>query len=323
MKNILLHIGRHKTGTSSLQRTFVKNRDILRINNILYPETGIRGYGHHNISIELSRRKSNQPFFSVNKVEVLANLKKEIDSSDCDTVLISSEGFQNCAAKTVRKAFDKYNLEIVCYIRNKIDYFMSAYAQKVQATSYAENIGNFFNNHFKLDYIRFINEWDTYFPDHFNIHIYDRDNLEQCDIIADFFTRYIPNTIPIAYFKGDGNPSIGYDLIAVKRAFNILYPELSDDSYIYRIFSIKAAEKRQQRINIPYNVFAALTASSEAENKFLCKRLSGFKGFDYKHEIQKNELDMFYIQNFVEELNSHYSEIDVEMVLDKIQELDT
>jgi hypothetical protein len=323
MRNIILHIGRHKTGTSSLQRTFFKNWQVLRDNNIYYPQTGIKGYGHHKIAVELSRKNTRNPFFSLRRLEILDRLKNEINASGSSTILISSEAFQNCAAKTVRQAFDNYNVEVVCYIRNKVDYFVSAYAQKIHATNYAGSIEDFEKNHFKLNYITFISEWESFFPGHFNIHIYDRSRLEQGNIVADFLRRYIPENIPIAYFEEDGNPSLGYDLISVKRAVNLLYPALSHDSYIYRIFSIKAAEKRRQRINIPYNVFAALTATSKAEDKFLCKRLSCFKGFDYKHEIQKNELDMLYIQDFLEELNSHYSEIDVEIVLDKIQELDT
>ena len=51
---ILLHIGTHKTGTTSLQAFFFLNRDQLKkSSSILYPETGSprvqheAKYGHH------------------------------------------------------------------------------------------------------------------------------------------------------------------------------------------------------------------------------------------------------------------------------------
>ena len=55
-KRLFLHIGRHKTGTTSLQNFFSEKKELLSERGILYPETGrVTAHGtldraHHTFS---------------------------------------------------------------------------------------------------------------------------------------------------------------------------------------------------------------------------------------------------------------------------------
>ena len=49
-KKMILHIGRHKSGTTSIQSTFFSNKSELQRVGIYYPEMGTRGGAHHLIS---------------------------------------------------------------------------------------------------------------------------------------------------------------------------------------------------------------------------------------------------------------------------------
>src|SRR5204862_1632178 len=49
-RELLLHVGTHKTGTTSLQVTLADLSADLAARGILYPETGRVGAGHHNIA---------------------------------------------------------------------------------------------------------------------------------------------------------------------------------------------------------------------------------------------------------------------------------
>lgn len=55
-KSIYIHIGPHKTGTTTLQFSLFLNKDKLKKNGILYPDSGIISAklpGHHNLAWEI------------------------------------------------------------------------------------------------------------------------------------------------------------------------------------------------------------------------------------------------------------------------------
>ena len=50
MANVLLHIGRHKTGTTALQQAFIASREVLFAAGIDYPRHGLEYGAHHLIA---------------------------------------------------------------------------------------------------------------------------------------------------------------------------------------------------------------------------------------------------------------------------------
>ena len=51
LKRVILHIGRHKSGTSSIQHCLNRNVDLLSAAGILYPKHGRGGrVAHHDIA---------------------------------------------------------------------------------------------------------------------------------------------------------------------------------------------------------------------------------------------------------------------------------
>ncbi len=95
MTKLILHIGGHRTGSTSIQAALSSSFDELLKNGILYPKAGLDTVAHHCYVNSL--RKSGVPGFSeVAPLEtLLADLKQEIAASGCHTVLISSEEFIN------------------------------------------------------------------------------------------------------------------------------------------------------------------------------------------------------------------------------------
>jgi len=91
--SILLHIGTHKTATTSLQSIFTQHRVQLHDQGILYPRAGVpidgSGIDHHtNIAWELLGH-----FMFDRRLGTLDDLIDEIGASDCENVLLSSEEF--------------------------------------------------------------------------------------------------------------------------------------------------------------------------------------------------------------------------------------
>lgn len=136
MKKIIIHIGDAKTGTSSIQNHLTKNRKHLEEKGILYSKVGLLatyGIANHKLSYCL---KNNREEDQKNADSLYANLKNEIDSSPCDYIIISSEGF--CSLRTVteieklRSYLSDYDVKILAYLRRPDLWIESWYPQIVK-----------------------------------------------------------------------------------------------------------------------------------------------------------------------------------------------
>ena len=89
---IYIHVGKPKTGTTSIQAGLVDNRRKLEDQGLYYPRQGIKWYGHHNVYYEIAGWKLFDP-----KLGVMDDLIKEISDykkkQPNGNVLISSEAF--------------------------------------------------------------------------------------------------------------------------------------------------------------------------------------------------------------------------------------
>ncbi|WP_250462468.1 hypothetical protein [Microbulbifer litoralis] len=131
MKKIILHIGPHKTGSTSLQSALRSNRAELEDVGVLYPVTGTgksdaRIHGQHNLAWDVGgdyRFKSDLGSWD--------ELRDEIHNSNCEYVFISSEAFSLLSkgpVKRVIEALQEYDLRIVYVARFYTDVIRSVYA---------------------------------------------------------------------------------------------------------------------------------------------------------------------------------------------------
>jgi len=242
-KTVYLHIGRHKTGTSSIQNFIASYPESLSNHSLYYPKTGRQGIAHHAFANAFSfqRTKTEEQKRAAINSDLITTLNAEIDSQNAD-VLISSEGLQNSNPTLIAEAFANYEIKTLVYIRNQIDYLASAYAQKVWATSYADSMENFFQRVFNGDYDTFLASWENISQGGISIARFTRDSLFQSDIVADFFHRMLEINDRelaekiLARDTIDSNPSLTSELLAYKCAYNTHNYDLED-----------ATEKRLRR----------------------------------------------------------------------------
>jgi hypothetical protein len=105
--NLILHIGRHKTGTTAIQHYLWTNRKILLQNHgLLYPESQVAGMQH---SLIPGAHLKNHPFLPKDRItdpEILhAKLCEEASLNDPGLIVMSSETFCELAC------FDKQSFE--------------------------------------------------------------------------------------------------------------------------------------------------------------------------------------------------------------------
>jgi hypothetical protein len=168
---LLLHIGMHKTGSTSLQRFFVRNRLPLRLLGIDYPEardaTGKRLPKHNDLFHAISHEKDHgcaHPQLGPS-MDLIGKLAHRVESNR--TTVISAEGLSGehpAFSRAFAPLRGRFDIRVVCFLRRQDDWAQSFYKQMVQsrevreARSFAEFIAAPSTRE-HLDYAQLLGWW--------------------------------------------------------------------------------------------------------------------------------------------------------------------
>ena len=137
MKNIFLHIGFHKTGTSALQEMLCRLRDSLEQCDVFYPLSfGEKLPSHADFAWMMAQRMpkwSSVP--EEKKQEVVDCYLDQIRDTECPNVIISGEdfcSFQLAEIRNLRKIFSGQKVYIIAYLREPKSFIASLYSHAVR-----------------------------------------------------------------------------------------------------------------------------------------------------------------------------------------------
>lgn len=198
-KRLVLHIGQHKTGTTSLQDTLARNRVTLRAAGILYPKLGPWRSAHHALAPALlGKRQTAQdvlhrlgPSAEGRSRHYLAQLHDMARRGDCDTVVLSSEAFfRRVTARSAAELAEALsaiaeNIEVVCYLRHPAAFVLSAISTQVQRTPFIRA------PHPALQ-ITALRSYGKAKQLELRVHPYVLEQLHNKDVVDDFAHRHLP-----------------------------------------------------------------------------------------------------------------------------------
>jgi hypothetical protein len=150
MKTVYLHIGNFKTGTSAIQEYCSRHRDILLKNDIDYIRSGRsasapKSHATLPLSMLYERDRYTPAWYrrQESSAEVLSAVRKEIESSGCNNILISSEEFYRIAGLSEKVAEDIMNnltptfagfqVKVLMYVKPPLQFLKSWYNQANKA----------------------------------------------------------------------------------------------------------------------------------------------------------------------------------------------
>jgi len=155
-KRLVLHVGQHKTGTTSIQGALKSLRRELAGRGVLYPETGCPEWadlGQHLLPWSLQRsealptlRGRRATFASGDTDRLWDQLHEEIAADDADTVLISSEEFDVLDRREIEALggrLDRYDVTPVIFLRRTSRLLESNYRTSVVHMGYAGDVRTF------------------------------------------------------------------------------------------------------------------------------------------------------------------------------------
>jgi len=139
---LIVHIGPHKTGTTSIQRALDRDYERLKDVGILFPRAGRTRNGktlhlHHPLILslvgELSRHGEAPPQHS----KIISELRAEIQEAEPHSIIISSEilareYLSSQVYRDLQSIFPKAERVWVAYLRKQDDLAMSRYAEHIK-----------------------------------------------------------------------------------------------------------------------------------------------------------------------------------------------
>ncbi|MEK8017304.1 MAG: hypothetical protein VSS75_010580 [Candidatus Parabeggiatoa sp.] len=153
MRTLTLHIGTHKTGSTSLQGFLFRNKERLRAQGYYFPTEGSYYWPQHNGHSGLAHALAGtRPSWLGAEIKILspeaslAELHGHIRSENADHVLISSEHlFLRLEPKVLKAAFEHlgYQLKVLVFLRRQDEFLESRYAQLVKTGRICQGISAF------------------------------------------------------------------------------------------------------------------------------------------------------------------------------------
>ncbi len=143
MKTIFLHIGTPKTGSTTIQKLLSYNRDRLLKLGYFYP---FQTFSHG--SLVYLAKNDRCPFDLQPKS--WQEVHDTIDQSECNNIILSSEGFFNLGLnlqhlENLRQQLDRYYIRIVVFLRRQDLYFDSLYCQHIKTGDISCDIDFYFD----------------------------------------------------------------------------------------------------------------------------------------------------------------------------------
>lgn len=186
---IILHIGTHKTGTTSIQDVLRASSDALQRAGILFPEAGCPPglSGQHMLAWSVLSSKHHK--LPSPKPPVWEALWREIDTLRPRKVILSAEAFSRAdesEVEVIRKKMEGKEVSVVCYLRDPAAYLKSAYKQQVKMGKCSDSFSSFVKDGVKdVDYKSLVDRWARVFGAS-NVHVRPFDEAIQRGLLSDF-----------------------------------------------------------------------------------------------------------------------------------------
>ena len=255
-----IHIGSHKTGTTSIQQYLKRQRPDLIASNWIYPSSAcMNGNAHHPLAYLLRLPDSKSKFSRLQ--ELLGDIVNEANFHGVENIILSSEVFFSLSTDQIyqlKSLLVNHEVIVYAYLRRQDEFFHSFYMQciKQSAIRFSDTaaVCKGFNCPMEIgDYASKLQLWSSVFGgDSVIARIYKKSLLSE-GIIRDFvITLGIETTSLIPSRRL--NRSIETELIEYLRINNSLSLPEETHSFILKSLNTLSAEHEAQALflNRPY-----------------------------------------------------------------------
>jgi hypothetical protein len=218
-KELILHIGMGKTGTTALQDFFWLNRRRLGREGVSYPSYGAVAHAHHLLSpyspVALKKIWNFKP---------VEDWAPKLASTRLDKILLSSELIAWSSEAEIedfcRKVQEQFDIKVVIYVRRQDNIIMANYNQLVKVGLQQNGLDHVLESDIALfDYLRIISPWAKCLgKENVIVRPYERQQFHRGDIRHDFMHHVFGVEFSAEYElpSKDSNPRLHPLAIAYK-----------------------------------------------------------------------------------------------------------
>lgn len=282
MRNLYLHIGFHKTGSSALQECLADNRQALQEAGFFYPHSlGNKYPAHVDFSWALNDRPPAWSGFSAADAEhVVALYQEQIEAAGCENIIMSSEDFvlleSNAESiERLREFFSAFSVKVIAYVRNPVDFIVSLYSHAVRSRAVMCDVFEYVDSHFNFrsaDYAVRLQPWVKVFGrESIVVRPYDKNEFVNNNIVDDFAS--------IIGFQGEltqkeRTSNVGVHPWLVSAYLEVAKADIAEDQKVERL-----GELLQIGANLP-----KANAARYLMNPMLCRVI------DKSYEVMRSRL---------------------------------
>ncbi|TDE34251.1 hypothetical protein [Antarcticimicrobium sediminis] len=259
MKQLFLHIGFNKTGSTSLQHCLSQNREVLEQAGFLYPgatqDSYVQNRQHTPLAAALPERSVGwlRPRKREGLKHALPDLLAAIEASPAETVILSSEAFGGLDMTTervarVRDKLSDFEVFILAYIRRQDSYLLSAYQEGVKNGSTHVFKFKSYRNNQQLAFNRRLTPWREVFgEDNVIIRPFDPRFWPENRLEFDFLDTIGAPRDKIAPLEKPANESLDYRSVEIMRKLNGMIAHLWPDQTDAKRKTLRTAVLRNLR----------------------------------------------------------------------------
>ena len=229
-KELFLHIGTGKTGTTALQEFFFSNRKKLSEFDIHYPEIGVQSCAHHLLSPHIP------PFLKDRWTFIDPSIwAEEIFRMRGSRFLISSEIISSlpgnkveCFVSALRKFFDT---KVIVYVRPQDEVFVAAYNQQVKAGTQLNSLSIMLKKQaVRFDYDRLLEPWAAALGrENIIVRRYGTSYFYRNDLRRDFLKSVFDlDSDKFDFPVGESNPRLCFAALNYKLLINNVFATIDE-----------------------------------------------------------------------------------------------
>ncbi|MEI9932887.1 MAG: hypothetical protein WDM89_20705 [Rhizomicrobium sp.] len=260
---LILHIGTHKTGTSSLQSVLTQRADALREKGVRYIEAARENrIAHHPLAWAIRGRRGAA-------LTVWDDVRRELQNAAEPVKLLSTEGFWFEDPDAIKEQLAWSGpVRIVAYVRRQDKYLQSLYKQTVASGRKTDFDKWLKDVPHRGDYYSVIARWaDTFGERAITLLPYERSG-RTIDVVEDFLRVLNLDPGPLlAGRKYPQNPSPRRELLHFLRAFNQLNLKMDHEKFFYSVIQRNKAYVRSTDLLSAERCAALLEDHAESNRK--------------------------------------------------------
>ena len=318
IKTVFLHIGGHKTGSTSIQESLGKLRDVLISHGCLYPLFEIEGTTINNHSIPFfsmfaKNAESYHPnisrgYDSADKVQLLnENYRKQLtgqlDRFDGENLIISGEDISVLDSESIGRLkdylFEVTNtdiaIKVILFCRNPITYARSHIQEIVKGGLVLEvEMENYFS-FARTHYQKRLGNFLTAFPqDSISVIKYEDAISHKHGLLGAFFDAVgVDQRLARGFDKKMLNRSLSHEAIVIINAINRSLPRFKNNApnpqrSDYRHHLVKQISGTRFNLDNEYN--QKIWEESHEDMHWLCKNFLSSEYTFAQEDVSRNDL---------------------------------